>query len=143
MTAGADAKGIPIVVDYTRHWAPHLIRLQSLIKDGLIGEVETVIGYCGGGVLSFAIHTTDMICQFAGYDPVSVTGFVSGGGDVPHLRPEPAIVGSTIQFESGVIGFHVGNHGARVGSLSMSSVVKAACRQGFIATRLYIRRRVD
>ena len=78
MTAGADAKGIPIVVDYTRHWGPHLIRLQSLIKDGLIGEVQTVIGYCGGGVLSFAIHTTDMICQFAGYDPVSVTGFVEG-----------------------------------------------------------------
>ena len=60
MTAGADAKGIPIVVDYTRHWGPHLIRLQSLIRDGLIGEVQTVIGYCGGGVLSFAIHTTDM-----------------------------------------------------------------------------------
>ena len=116
MTTGADAKGIPIVVDYTRHWAPHLIRLQSLIKDGLIGEVQTVIGYCGGGVLSFAIHTTDMICQFAGYDPVSVTGFVSGGGNVPEpYEPEPAIVGSTIQFESGVIGFHVGNHGTRGG----------------------------
>ena len=116
MTAGADLKGIPIVVDYTRHWAPHLIRLQSLIKDGLIGEVQTVIGYCGGGILSFAIHTTDMICQFAGYDPISVSGFVSGGGDVPEsYEPEPAVVGSTIQFESGVIGFHVGNHGTRGG----------------------------
>ena len=116
MTAGADAKGIPIVVDYTRHWAPHLIRLQSLIKDGLIGEVETVIGYCGGGILSFAIHTTDMICQFAGYDPVSVTGFVQGGGEVPTpYEAEPAIVGSTIRFASGVTGFHVGNHGARGG----------------------------
>ena len=57
-----------------------------------------------------------MICQFAGYDPVSVTGFVSGGGDVPTpYEPEPAVVGSTIQFESGVIGFHVGNHGTRGG----------------------------
>lgn len=116
MTAGADAKGIPIVVDYTRHWGPHLIRLQSLIQDGLIGEVQSVIGYCGGGVLSFAIHTTDMICQFAGYDPGSVTGHVKGGGDVPALyEPEPAIVGSTIRFSSGVMGFHVGNHGARGG----------------------------
>ena len=116
MTAGADAKGIPIVVDYTRHWGPHLIRLQSLIRDGLIGEVQSVIGYCGGGVLSFAIHTTDMICQFAGYDPGSVTGHVKGGGDVPALyEPEPAIVGSTIRFSSGVMGFHVGNHGARGG----------------------------
>ena len=57
-----------------------------------------------------------MICQFAGYDPISVTAFVEGGGDVPTpYEPEPAIVGSTIQFESGVIGFHVGNHGARGG----------------------------
>jgi len=116
MTAGADAKSIPIVVDYTRHWGPHLIRLQSLIKDGLIGKVQSVIGYCGGGVLSFAIHTTDMICQFAGYDPVSVSGFVSGGADVPTpYEPEPALVSSAIRFESGVIGFHVGNHGTRGG----------------------------
>lgn len=116
MTAGADAKGIPIVVDYTRHWGPHLIRLQSLIKDGLIGEVQSVIGYCGGGVLSFSIHTTDMICQFAGYDPISVTGYVEGGGDVPEsYEPEPAIVGSTIKYESGIIGFHVGKHGVRGG----------------------------
>lgn len=116
MTAGADAKGIRIVVDYTRHWAPHLIRLQSLVKDGLIGEVQSVIGYCGGGVLSFAIHTTDMICQFAGYDPMTVTGFVSGSGDVPEpYEPEPAIVSSTIQYGSGAIGFQVGNHGVRGG----------------------------
>ncbi len=114
MTAGADAKGIPIIVDYTRHWGPHLIHLQSLIRDGLIGEVQTVIGYCGGGILSFAIHTTDMICQFAGYAPISVTGFVAGGGNVPApYEPEPAIVGATIRFKSGTVGHHVGNHGAR------------------------------
>ncbi len=116
MTAGADAKGIPIVVDYTRHWGPHLIRLQSLVRDGLIGEVQSVIGYCGGGILSFSIHTTDMICQFAGYDPVSVSGFISGGGDVPHpYEPEPAIVGSTIKFGSGVMGYHIGTHGKHAG----------------------------
>lgn len=39
MTVGADAKEIPIIVDYTRPWRPNLIRLQSLIRDGLIGEV--------------------------------------------------------------------------------------------------------
>lgn len=116
MTAGADAKGIPIVVDYTRHWGPHLIRLQTLIEDGLIGEVQTVIGYCGGGVLSFGIHTTDMICQFAGYDPVSVSGLVSGSGDPPEpYEHEPAIVSATIKYQSGVIGFQVGNHGVRGG----------------------------
>lgn len=43
MTAIAEEKGIPIVVDYSRHWAPHLIRLQNLVQNGLIGKVKTVI----------------------------------------------------------------------------------------------------
>lgn len=112
MTKAADAKGIPIIVDYTRHWAPHLIKLQELVKNGLVGNVQSVIGYCGGGVLSFAIHTTDLICQFGGYDPISVCGYVTQGGDAPEgYEPEPAVIGATIRFASGITGFHVGNHG--------------------------------
>ena len=117
MTAAADAKGIPIVVDYSRHWAPHLLRLQSLVKEGLVGEVKSVIGYCGGTILSFAIHTTDLICQFAGYDPVSVSAFVQPHtGEVPPpYEPEPSIIGGTIRFKSGVQGFHVGSPGCMTG----------------------------
>ncbi|MBI1930780.1 Gfo/Idh/MocA family oxidoreductase [Candidatus Poribacteria bacterium] len=117
MTTAADAKGIPIVVDYSRHWAPHLLRLQSLVKDGLVGEVKSVIGYCGGTILSFAIHTTDLICQFAGYDPVSVSAFVQPHtGEVPPpYEPEPSIIGATIRFKSGVQGFHVGSPGCMTG----------------------------
>jgi predicted dehydrogenase len=117
MTEAADAKGIPIVVDYSRHWAPHLLHLQKLVKDGLVGNVQSVIGYCGGGVLSFAIHTTDLICQFAGYDPVAVSAFIDNpGGKVPEgYEPEPSIIGSTIRFASGVTGYHVGSHGTITG----------------------------
>lgn len=113
MTRIAESRGIPTVVDYSRHWAPHLIRLQSLVADGLVGQVQSVIGYCGGTILSFAIHTTDLICQFAGYDPISVAAHIStGGGEMPAgYEPEPAIVGASIRFASGVQGFHVGNHG--------------------------------
>jgi predicted dehydrogenase len=112
MTAAANSKGVPIVVDYSRHWGPHVLRLQELVKNGLVGEVKSVIGYCGGGVLSFAIHTTDMICQFAGYDPASVTGTVEGGGDAPNpYEPEPAVVSAHIACKSGVQAFHVGHHG--------------------------------
>jgi predicted dehydrogenase len=117
MTEAADAKGIPIVVDYSRHWAPHLLHLQKLVKDGLVGNVQSVIGYCGGGVLSFAIHTTDLICQFAGYDPVAVNAFINKHeGKVPEgYEPEPSIIGSTIRFASGVTGYHVGSHGTITG----------------------------
>jgi predicted dehydrogenase len=117
MTRAAEAKGILIVVDYSRHWAPHLLRLQELVRDGLIGEVQSVIGYCGGGVLSFSIHTTDLICQFAGYDPVSVSAFVqTHRHEVPEgYEPEPSAIGATIRFASGVTGYHVGRHGRMTG----------------------------
>ncbi len=117
MTAAAEAKGIPIIVDYSRHWVLHLLRLQSLVQNGLVGEVKSVIGYCAGTILSFAIHATDLICQFAGYDPVSVGAFVNPGGrEMPEpYEPEPSIIGSTIRFKSGVQGFHVGNPGAMTG----------------------------
>ena len=115
MTVIAEEKGIPIVVDYSRHWAPHLIRLQNLVQNGLIGKVKTVIGYCSGTVLSFAIHSTDMICQFAGYDPISVWAEVQDGtgSSHPEYEPEPAIVSSTIKFQSGIRGIHIGRHGRR------------------------------
>jgi len=123
MTEGADAKGIPIIVGYSRHWAPHLLRLQELVKDGLVGDVQSVIGYCGGGVLSFAIHTTDLICQFAGYDPASVSAFVNQSqGEVPEgYEPEPGVIGATIRFESGVTGYHIGQHG-KVGGFSVDVI---------------------
>ncbi|MBD3181657.1 hypothetical protein GF312_05145 [Candidatus Poribacteria bacterium] len=134
MTKKAKEKCIPIVVSYSRHWAPHLLRLQELVKDGLVGEVQSVIGYCGGGVLSFAIHTTDLICQFAGYDPVSVTGFVrTSQGQVPEgYEPEPPVIGATIRYSSGVIGYHVGQHG-KIGGFS----VDVLGSEGTLKTGMY------
>lgn len=112
MTKSAEAKGIPIIVDYSRHWAPHLIKLQEMVKNGLLGDLQSVIGYCGGGVLSFAIHTTDLICQFGGYDPISVCGYATKVEKMQDgYESEPAVIGATIRFASGVTGFHVGNHG--------------------------------
>ncbi|MEI6502858.1 MAG: Gfo/Idh/MocA family oxidoreductase, partial [Armatimonadota bacterium] len=67
MVAAAQAKSIPITVSYSRHWAPHVLRLQELVQSGFIGEVQMVVGYTGHSFLSFASHTTDLICQFSGY----------------------------------------------------------------------------
>ena len=115
MTTAADEKQIPIIVDYSRHWAPHLLRLQELVAEGLVGQVKSVIGYCPATILSFAIHNTDMICQFAGYDPMSASAHINqSNGQVPEVyEPEPSIIGSIIHFKSGIQGFHVGEHGTK------------------------------
>ena len=110
MVAAAKAKGIPITVSYSRHWCPHVLRLQELVQhEGLIGEVKTVVGHTGGTFLSFTSHVTDLICQFAGYDARAI--YARGR---PHREPpegyegEPELDAAVIEFASGVTGIHVG-----------------------------------
>jgi len=112
LLAEANARNIPITVSYSRHWAPHVLRLQQLVRDGLIGEVRKVVGYVGGTFLSFASHTTDLICQFAGYCPESVMahGHYRDDEVIPDgYEGEPVIDGALIRFRNGVTGIHVGS----------------------------------
>jgi predicted dehydrogenase len=112
LVAAAAEKGIPVTVSYSRHWAPHVLRLQELVQqEGLIGEVEKVIAYAGSSVLSFSSHTTDLICQFAGYCPESVMaqGHYREEQNLPDgYEEEPIIDGGLIKFQNGVTGIHVG-----------------------------------
>jgi len=112
MVAAAQAKSIPITVSYSRHWCPHVLRLQELVQQGLIGEVTAVAGYVGEAFLSFASHVTDLICQFAGYCPTAVFARGHVEGDAPEgYEPEPALDSMIIEFENGVTGIQVGNRG--------------------------------
>jgi len=109
MFAAAKAKGIPITVSYSRHWAPHVLRLQELVRDGLVGDVHTVVAYTGGVFLSFASHVTDLICQFAGYAPKAITavGTVDKQGRDDY-EAEPSLRRAVIEFDNGVTGLHIG-----------------------------------
>lgn len=109
----ATEKGVLVIMSHSRHWGPHVLRMADLVKDGLVGDVESVVGYCGGGMLSFSVHEIDMICQFAGCDPVSVAATTRAEpADVPEgYEVEPKIVGAYIQFASGIVGHHVGSKG--------------------------------
>lgn len=116
MLAVAAEKQIPITVSYTRHWCPRVLKMQELVRDGLIGEVETVVAYTGGTFLSFAAHVTDLICQFAGYDPVAISAHGMPGAQAPGgYEPEPSVAGAVIEFGSGVTGIHVGHEGEHGG----------------------------
>lgn len=119
IVAVAKREGIPITVSYSRHWAPKVLRVAELVREGIIGEVQTVVGYTSAeGILSFTSHTTDLICQFAGYNPVSVSarGTVPKN-DVPDgYEPEPMMDGKVlIEFENGVTGVQIGGEGEHGG----------------------------
>ncbi len=113
VVAAAQGRNIPITVSYTRHWGPHVLRMAQLIKEGLIGQVASVVGYCGHSFLSFASHTTDMICQFAGYCPRAVyaRGATTSGEVPPGYEPEPALLSMIVEFDNGVLGTQIGQQG--------------------------------
>ena len=113
----AKACGVTITVSYSRHWAPHVLLLQKLVAGGLIGRVHTVVGYCGQLVLSFASHTTDLICQFAcsdgNYCPQSVRARTENieSGAPDGFEVEPNLRHLEIEFGNGVLGVQVGQDG--------------------------------
>ncbi|OIO97729.1 MAG: hypothetical protein AUJ92_02910 [Armatimonadetes bacterium CG2_30_59_28] len=113
MVAASATKNVPITVSYSRHWSPRVLRMQELVQEGLIGEVKAAVGYTGHSVLSFASHTTDLICQFAGYCPEAV--FARGHlpeGDVPDgFEPEPQLESMVVEFRNGVTGIQIGANG--------------------------------
>ena len=117
MIAAAKARGVPITVSYSRHWCPHVLRLQELIHDeGIIGKVRTVVGHTGGSFLSFTSHVTDLICQFAGYDAKAIYARGRVEGEAPDgYEPEPSLDGAIIEFASGVLGIHAGTEGEHGG----------------------------
>ncbi len=118
LLAAAQARRIPLIVSYSRHWRPHVLRLQELVgREGLIGQVQMVVGYVGGSVLSFASHVTDLICQFAGYAPTAVyaRGKSSSKDLPPGYEAEPTLDSMQLEFANGVVGVQVGAGGEHGG----------------------------
>ncbi|PQV62602.1 putative dehydrogenase [Abditibacterium utsteinense] len=121
LAALANEKGVNLTVSYSRHWAPHVLRLEELVRDGLIGEVHSVVGYCGQLVLSYASHTTDLIRQFAlAQSPghaVAVsarTHFQSSETEIAMpagFEAEPHLDHLFIEFSNGVLGTQIGADG--------------------------------
>ncbi|HEX8833420.1 MAG TPA: Gfo/Idh/MocA family oxidoreductase [Abditibacteriaceae bacterium] len=123
LLALAKEAGTVIMVSYSRHWSPRVLLMEKLVREGLIGRVQSVIGYCGGAVLSFASHTTELVYQFAtatGEDNrvlrVRAHGFVpqddknsrnieSGFEIEPHLQH------LSMEFLDGVLGVQIGDRG--------------------------------
>jgi predicted dehydrogenase len=114
MVVKAKEKGTSVTVSYTRHWTPHIMRLQELVEEGIIGKVEQVVGYTGRPLVSYGGHTTDLICQFAGYCPKSVFATASRMEPAPEgFESEPHLGSMTIEFENGVTGFQIPTSGGQ------------------------------
>lgn len=117
MVARASERGTLLTVSYSRHWTPHVVGLQKLVADGLIGRLRSVVAYSPGErLLSYACHTVDLVCQFAGYRPLVVTAVGDSdanrdGSVPPGYQPEPSYERIMIVFDNGVSGVIHGKAG--------------------------------
>jgi predicted dehydrogenase len=119
----ARQSGIPVTVSYSRHWGPNVLQMEQAVRAGLIGEVQSVVAYCGGQILSFASHTTELLCQFAtataagapvsasatGLDSTSERAvvpleFASRGFEI-----EPVLTALQVRFSNGVLATQIGS----------------------------------
>ncbi|HEX8237570.1 MAG TPA: Gfo/Idh/MocA family oxidoreductase [Abditibacteriaceae bacterium] len=118
----ARAQGVTITVSYSRHWAPHVLHLEEMVRNGLIGEVRSVVGYCGQLILSYASHTTDLVRQFAlAQTPGHAVSVVARAHYKPSqedrekppagFEAEPHLDHMAIEFSNGVLGTQIGADG--------------------------------
>lgn len=59
-------KGWRTVASYTRSWDLNFQKGVDCVRQGMIGAVTCVVGYCGGPVLTHASHQTQMLLEMAG-----------------------------------------------------------------------------
>ncbi len=123
LLALAREAGTTITISYSRHWSPRVLLMEKLVREGLIGDVQSVVGYCDGAILSYASHTTDLVHQFAtGTNRSNKALRVQARGFIPQDDPfakniqvgyeiEPRLQHLSIEFADGVLGVQVGSHG--------------------------------
>lgn len=111
----ARESGTTITVSYSRHWRPATLEMARLVREGLIGQVHTVVGYNAGDVLSHSSHTTDLLCQFAGsYQPVAVQAHchIENGKETRNgYEAEPTLDHLVVEFHNGVRAIQIGASG--------------------------------
>jgi len=76
----ASALGVPIVVNYTRRFADGHVRVSEMIKQDMLGDIQSVAGYYTKGVRHNGTHWFDLARFFFG-EVADVLASASVAGD--------------------------------------------------------------
>lgn len=109
MIAACEENDVFLAVNHPNRFSPLVRRTKALIEKGEIGDLGTVIGHAGGGMLHIGTHTFDLLRYWAG-DVVEIEA------RVPNYEPEKDISATGIlHFANGVTGFFDQSHGIHNG----------------------------
>ena len=81
MIRTAQEQGIQLLINHSRRWSRDYISLNARLKNGLIGEVESMLFSMGGGQLGCnGTHIIDLIHYLMESDTASMVGILSDKG---------------------------------------------------------------
>ena len=61
-----DAAGRALAVNFTRRWDPEMATLRDQIADGMWGELHSIVGWYGRGVVNNGAHLLDLAAYLTG-----------------------------------------------------------------------------
>jgi predicted dehydrogenase len=89
--------GVILAVNHTRRWESIYVHAKSLVEQGFLGRLESLIGYYPGKVFTMGTHLFDLMRLFGG-EVEWVCGM-----EVGDQQPDPTLSGH-LQFGSGAQG---------------------------------------
>jgi len=121
MIEACEQHGVVLSINHTRRWQSDFLKAKEMIKDGAVGELQSIHGTFSGNMLHTGIHMFDCMLCFAG-EPDVVWGmlkegkeefYVSSGykffwekNNIKTIEDKDGIV--TILFKNGIVGQALG-----------------------------------
>jgi predicted dehydrogenase len=82
-----DAAGVLLAVNYTRRWAPDVLRLREQLASGALGSLRSIVGHYNKGVLNNGGHMVDLLRLLVG----DLTVVAAGRPVTDFLADDPTI----------------------------------------------------
>jgi len=98
MVHACKENNILLTVDHTRRWDSTFMKIRELVKEGTIGKIQTVKGFCTVGWMNGGTHLFDLLRYYLGD-----VDWVQG-----HIQPDPSTDPggrAVLKFKNGVMCF--------------------------------------
>ena len=78
MVEACDERGVELVVNHSRRWAPELPELRKAVAGGALGDVQSASAHWPRELLRNATHCVDLFYHLLDADVIRVSGYLSG-----------------------------------------------------------------
>ena len=90
-----EARGIALVVNYTRRWDPSAVSISAELKAGHWGEIRSVVGYYNKGIFNNGGHMLDLLIRILG--PLEVVAAIGRRVDFANEDPTVAALLQSVE----------------------------------------------